>query len=293
MVWLIGNGGMLGSDVEKLLRTSKIEFIETDLEVDISDYRSLEDFSRGKKVDWIVNCAAYTNVDAAEDEQELAFRINADGPRNLARIAEKLNAKLIHISTDYVFDGMKENAYTEEDQPNPQCVYGESKLAGEKGVQDILTDYFILRTAWLYGMNGKNFVSTMLRLFGERDEISVVADQWGSPTYTRDLAEAIVTILKGDSNSFGIYHFTNEGRTHWLNFAQHIYDVAKRHDLVERTVVLHPITTEEYPTRAKRPGNSYLSKEKFKNTFHYAIPLWEEALERYFNETVTTDRTNA
>ena len=290
MVWLIGNRGMLGRDVEQLLLKRNIECISTDLEVDITDYDSLVNFSQKKPVDWIINCAAYTNVDGAEDEEQLAFQINAQGPLNIAHIAHTLNAKLIHLSTDYVFDGTKQNAYTEEDDPNPQSVYGKSKLQGEHYIENALDTYYILRTAWLYGKNGGNFVNTMLRLFRERDEIKVVDDQWGSPTYTKDLADAIVTVVQSDCRNYGIYHFTNEGRTNWFTFAKRIYDEAKKRDMAEQKVVLHAIGTAAYPTKAKRPRNSYLSKEKFKTTFHHTIPEWEEALERFFDERVNDER---
>jgi dTDP-4-dehydrorhamnose reductase len=290
MVWLIGNRGMLGSDVEELFHKRNIEYIATDLEVDIADYQSLVKFSQEKSVDWIINCAAYTNVDGAEDEEELAFQINAQGPRNIANIAHTLNAKLIHLSTDYVFDGTKKDAYTEDDEPNPQSIYGKSKLQGERHVQNTLDTYYIIRTAWLYGKKGKNFVNTMLRLLKERDEISVVDDQWGSPTYIKDLAEAIVMVVQSDCRNYGLYHFTNEGRTNWFTFAKRIYDEAKKRDMVERKAVLQAIGTAAYPTKAKRPRNSYLAKEKFKTTFHHTIPAWAEALQRFFDEMVQDER---
>lgn len=294
LLWLVGNKGMLGSEVEELLKSHKLSYIATDYEVDITDYKLLNDFIADKKVDLIINCAAYTKVDKAEEEIEKAYAINRDGVRNLARIALAKEAKLIHISTDYVFDGQKEKekdrmggtgAYLEEDSPNPLGVYGKSKLAGEEELKRQLEDYFIIRTAWLYGKKGSNFVYTMLKLFQERDLVKVVDDQWGSPTYARDLAEVIIKIIESDSKQYGIYHFTNEGVTSWYEFARTIYRKAKRLGLIEKNkkVEIQPIKTEEYPTAALRPKNSILSKEKIKKTFHIEIRRWEEALKDFLS----------
>ena len=281
MIWLVGNRGMLGTEVHRRLQARKLEHVATDLNVDITDRRAISSFSDPFALSWIVNCSAYTAVDRAEDEPEQAFRINADGVRNLAWVARQKGARLLHISTDYVFDGRKEGAYLETDAPNPSGVYGRSKLQGEQYIREELDTHVILRTAWLYGPVGANFVRTMLRLFQERDEVRVVTDQWGSPTLAGDLADAILGIITKETVQYGTYHFTNDGRTNWFEFASLILELAGKHRLVDREVRLVPIKTEEYPTKALRPANSYLSKEKIKAVFGIPVRSWQEALESF------------
>lgn len=286
MIWLIGNKGMLGNDVEKLLKKRGLTYWGSDKEVDISDYKELEKFGKDKKIKWVINCAGYTKVDKAEEEIDEAFRINRDGVKNIALFSAKRQIRLVHISTDYVFDGWQEGsavAYREDDKTNPINIYGKSKLAGEEEIKKILEEYFIIRTAWLYGLEGNNFVYTMLRLFGERDLVKVVEDQWGSPTYTVDLAGPILKIIEDDSVNYGIYHFTNEGITNWHEFARTIYKKAKRLRLVEdnKKVEIQPIKTEDYPTAARRPKYSVLSKEKMKREFNLKIKDWDKALEDF------------
>ncbi len=285
-IWLIGNRGMLGTEVDAILRGSELEYRATDLEVDITDGEALDQYIIGelKAADWIVNCAAYTAVDRAEDDSEAAFRANADGVRNLAKAARQLDAALIHISTDYVFNGEKDSPYVEQDAPDPRGVYGRSKLKGEEHVRETSERHFIIRTSWLYGKHGKNFVATMLRLFDERDTVKVVSDQWGSPTFARDLAQLIFRIIAEGRNEYGIYHFANEGRTNWYVFAREIYEQGRKRGLVNNEVEIIPIPTEEYPTRAKRPRNSYLSKERVKSVFGVTIRSWEKALQEYLAE---------
>ena len=286
MIWLIGNKGMLGNDVEKLLKERGLAYWASDKEVDIGDYKALEKFGKDKKIKWVINCAGYTKVDKAEEEVNKAFRINKDGVRNITLFSAKRQIRLIHISTDYVFDGRQEGgvvAYTEDDKTNPINIYGKSKLAGEEDIKKILEEYFIIRTAWLYGLKGNNFVYTILRLFEERDLVKVVEDQWGSPTYTVDLAGAILKIIEDDSGSYGIYHFTNEGMTSWYEFARAIYKKAKRLGLIEgnKKVEIQLIKTEDYPTAARRPKYSVLSKEKIKREFNLKIRDWDKALEDF------------
>lgn len=287
MIWLIGNKGMLGYEVEELLKKNNLSYIASDQEIDITDFSILVQYIKDKKIDWIVNCAAYTAVDKAEKEKEKAYSINRDSVRNISKIASEKQAKLIHISTDYVFDGKKDkqSAYTEENQANPMGIYGKSKFAGEREIISLLDKYFIIRTAWLYGVNGHNFVYTMLRLFKEREVITVVDDQWGSPTYAADLAEVILKIIETGSDKFGIYHFTNEGVINWYEFAREIYDKAKEIGIVNgsRNVEIKPIKTEEYPTAAIRPQYSVLSKDKVKKAFNLKIRNWHKALEDFLN----------
>ncbi len=288
MIWLIGNKGMLGYDIERLLKERGLPYCASDKEIDISDYKALEKFGKNKKIKWIINCAGYTKVDKAEEETDEVFRINKDGVRNIALFSSKRQIKLIHISTDYVFDGWQEGsavAYREDDKINPINIYGKSKLAGEEEIKKILEEYFIIRTAWLYGLKGNNFVYTMLRLLKGRDLVKVVKDQWGSPTYTEDLAGAILKIIEDDSVSYGIYHFTNEGITNWYEFARAIYKKAKRLGLIEKNkkVDIQPIKTEEYLTAARRPKYSVLSKEKMKREFNLRIRDWDKALEDFLS----------
>ncbi len=285
MIWLIGNKGMLGNEVEKLLKENNLSYVASDQEIDITNYNLLKRYVENKKVDWIINCASYTVVDKAEEQIKKTYRLNRDGVGNLARIALDKQTKLIHISTDYVFDGKKDKtcAYTEEDKPNPMSIYGKSKLGGEKEIKNVLNEFFIIRTTWLYGLNGSNFVYTMLRLFKERAVIKVVNDQWGSPTYTTDLAGAILKIIEDNSISYGVYHFTNEGMTNWYEFARTIYTKAKRLGLIEdnKKVEIQPIKTEDYPTAARRPRYSVLSKGKIEKEFNLKIRDWNEALEDF------------
>jgi len=285
MIWLIGNKGMLGNDVEKLLEERGLTYCSSDNEVDISDYKALEKFGKNKKSKWVINCAGYTKVDKAEEEIDETFRINKDGVRNIALFSAKRQIRLIHISTDYVFDGRQKGlfVYSEDDETNPINIYGKSKLAGEEEIKKILEEYFIIRTAWLYGLQGNNFVYTMLRLFKERDLVKVVEDQWGSPTYTVDLAGAILKIIEDDTVSYGIYHFTNEGAVSWYEFACTIYKKAKRLGLIEdnKKVVIQPIKTEDYPTATRRPKYSVLSKEKIKKEFDLKIRDCDKALEDF------------
>ena len=286
MIWLIGNKGMLGNDVEKLLKEQGLTYWASDKEVDISDYKALEKFGKEKKFKWVINCAGYTKVDQAEEEIAEAFKLNKDGVRNIALFSAKRQIRLIHISTDYVFNGRQEVggiAYIEDSETNPINIYGKSKLAGEKEIKKILEEYFIIRTAWLYGLQGNNFVYAMLKLFKESDLVKVVDDQWGSPTYTADLVGVILKIIEDNSVSYGIYHFTNEGVASWYEFARNIYKKVKRLGLIEdnKKVEIQPIKTKDYPTAVRRPKYSVLSKEKIKKEFNLKIRDWDEALEDF------------
>ena len=285
MIWLIGNKGMLGYDIERLLREQGFAYCASDKEIDITDYKALEKFGKDKKIRWVINCAGYTKVDKAEEEIDEAFRINKDGVRNIALFSAKRQIRLIHISTDYVFDGLQKApfVYSEDDETNPINIYGKSKLAGEQEIKEVFEKYFIIRTAWLYGLQGNNFVYTMLKLFKEKEVVKVVKDQRGSPTYTVDLAKGILKIIEDNSVSYGLYHFTNEGVANWYEFARTIYKKAKRLGLIEgnKKVVIKPIETEDYPTKALRPRYSVLSKEKIKKEFNLKIRNWDEALEDF------------
>ena len=257
---------MLGTEVEAQLKKSELAYWATDREVDITDDSALSACMKDKSIDWVINCAAYTAVDQAEDEIEAAYRLNRDGVCNLAALVRQQKARLLHISTDYVFDGKKKppTAYQETDLPHPLSIYGKSKLAGEQAITRHLNGNLIVRTAWLYGLRGHNFVKTMLQLFGERDQVKVVDDQWGSPTYAGDLARALIQIITASHVPAGIYHFSNMGVTTWYRFALEILQQAKERGLIakHKKVQITPITTAQFPTQAIRPQNSLLSKQK-------------------------------
>jgi dTDP-4-dehydrorhamnose reductase len=282
MIWLIGNKGMLGTEVETLLAASKFEFLTSDREVDITSYNDIESFSNGQNINWIINCAAYTAVDKSEDEEDIAYSINATGPENLAKLAKKLNAKLIHISTDYVFPGDEPTPRKEDDITGPTGAYGRTKLAGEQKIQEIFDEYFIIRTAWLYGPAGNNFVYTMLKLMKERDRITVVNDQTGSPTSAVDLAKLIFHIIDHNSSKYGIYHFSNEGKITWYDFAVEIKKLGIEYGKIDDTCMVEPCASDQFPTKAVRPAYSLMSKEKVKTELGFSVPVWENSLNEFF-----------
>lgn len=287
MIWLIGNKGMLGTELAQALASSRLEYTGSDREVDILDPEAIQAFAHGKKIGWIVNCAAYTAVEKAEDEAELCARLNAQGPENIARAASKLGAKLIHISTDYVFDGSGNRPYVEDDPVAPIGVYGRTKAEGEARLREACPQHVIVRTAWLYGRHGPNFVTTMLRLMREKEKVGVVADQRGTPTYAADLAAAIVSILRAPRVVYGTFHFSDVGETTWYEFAVAIQRLGREHGLLERDCSVDPLTTAQYPTKVRRPAYSVLSKEKIVATYGLKIPNWEGALKSYIAELAT------
>lgn len=284
MIWLVGDRGMLGSDVAAALRDSALEFAGTDRELSILDPEALASFASAKKIDWIVNCAAYTAVDKAEDEVEACMRLNAEGPENLARLARSIGARLVHLSTDYVFNGRGERPYREDDPVDPVSVYGRTKAEGETRVRSACPEYVILRTAWLYGVNGPNFVHTMLRLMRSRDRIGVVVDQRGSPTWSVDLAAAILRIVTASSPSYGTYHFTDGGEITWYEFALAIRDIGLEAGVLEGVCAVDPLTTDQYPTKARRPAYSVLSKDAIVRDYGVEIPDWRSSLRRFIFE---------
>ena len=250
-------------------------------DVDITDVDSVAKIFKSFEPDYCINAAAYTAVDKAESEPEKARLLNVTGPRNLAIACAKSDTILVHISTDFVFDGENENPYTEQDIPNPQSIYGQTKLAGELAIQENLTKYFIIRTSWVYSEFGSNFMKTMLRLARERDSLSVVDDQIGSPTNAVDLANAILQIIEfsynnpepSNLNLYGIYNFSNEGQCSWYEFAKKIFEIHK----IE--IDLQPIPTSAFPTAAKRPKFSVLDKGKIFDFFSICPRYWEKSLQ--------------
>ena len=280
MIWLIGNKGMLGSEIARQLTENKIDFVGTDIDVDITSYEALATFAKNKSIKWIINCAAYTAVDLAESNVELATKLNATAPGNIAKVAKEIDATVIHISTDYVFDGTGDSPRTEDMEIAPIGVYGVTKADGEKSVSENSEKYYILRTAWLYGWAGKNFVYTMLRAMNKNPAVKVVADQKGTPTFAGDLADVILKIIsKENLIPYGIYHVTDLGETTWWDFTNEIKNQGiDAGYLQNKDCVVNPCTTEEYPTPAKRPAYSVLSKDKIQKALGITLPQWQESL---------------
>ena len=278
-VLITGANGQLGSELQKLAPLyPQFQFFPIDIDtLDLCNQKAVESFLYGHNFDYLINCAAYTAVDKAEDDIFLCYRINSDAVQYMAEAARG-KTRIIHISTDYVFDGTAQRPLRETDKPNPPSVYGRSKLDGERRLLDVAPDSIVIRTSWLYSSFGNNFVKTMLRLGKEKDSLNVVNDQIGTPTYATDLAKAILTIIEESEESAvfsrGIYHYSNEGVCSWYDFCLKIHELAGI-----TTCKVHPITTAEYPTKAVRPRYSVLDKTKIKETFHIEIPAWEESLE--------------
>lgn len=281
-ILVTGAGGQLGSELRYLSEndlslSAGIEFIFADKNrLDMTNKTAIKSFCKINAVSHIINCAAYTAVDKAESEPDKADTINHLAVKYLAEVAKKHDIAVIHISTDYVFDGKSKEAYKETDNPNPENVYGKTKLLGEQALQDISpVKSIIIRTSWLYSSFGSNFLKTMLRLGQERDELNVVIDQVGSPTYARDLARAILQIipqLSSDSKAVQIYHYSNQGTCSWYDFAKAIFLAADIHCKV------NPIPSSDYPTPAKRPSNSTLANDKIQNEFGISLVPWQQSL---------------
>ena len=275
-ILITGCNGQLGNELQLLEKNyPNHQWLNTDVEeLDITNQLAVNQFVAENKVDGIVNCAAYTAVDKAESDRQLATALNTDAPAYLATAIEKRGGWLLHISTDYVFDGTNHTPYVETDTPCPDSVYGSTKLAGEMGVMKFCRKTMIIRTGWLYSTFGNNFVKTMLRLGRERDKLGVVFDQVGTPTYAHDLAQAIMTAIEQGVKP-GIFHFSDEGVCSWYDFAKAIHRMAG----INRCQV-RPLHTEEYPTPASRPHYSVLDKTKIKQTYGIVIPQWEESLQK-------------
>ena len=280
---IIGSNGQLGWEICRQGKERDCNIIALDIpEIDITNRYDLNEKLSPIDFDLLVNCAAYTAVDKAEAEHKLAYAVNSDGPAYLAEICAERSVPLVHVSTDYVFSGNKDGCNLETDLVEPLGVYGKSKSEGEDQVRSILDNYLILRTSWLYGVHGVNFVKTMLKLGKEREEIRVVADQYGCPTFAADLAEAILNIVSRYNNdqeiTWGTYHFCGSGSTTWHGFASKIFEIAKAYDQLKVKNVI-PIKTTEYPTPAERPKNSVMDCSMLKGCFNINPPLWEDSLD--------------
>lgn len=273
-VLVTGGNGQLAQclkDVVKHHKNLAVDFLDLP-DLDITNQLQLASFFSKNKFDYCVNCAAYTAVDLAEEQSSLAYAVNAVGPKNLAEVCQKHQTTLIHISTDFVFDGQKRTPYLETDIPNPLGVYGASKWQGERYIQEVMETYFIVRTSWLYSEYGNNFMKTMLKLSETRDKISVVSDQFGSPTYAGDLAEVLLKIILSSSKAYGLYHFSNSGAISWYDFAVEIFKQ------FGKTIEVKPIKTKDYPTAAKRPEYSVLKTTKIQEEFNLQVRHWKLSL---------------
>ena len=276
-VLVTGVKGQLGYDVVNELEKRGHEAVGVDIqEMDITDANSVDQVIGETAPDAVIHCAAYTAVDAAEDNVEICRKVNADGTQNIANKCKQLDIPMIYISTDYVFDGQGERPWLPDDERAPLNVYGQTKYEGELAVQNTLDKYFIVRIAWVFGVNGKNFIKTMLNLGKTRDSLTVVNDQFGSPTYTYDLAKLLVDMVQTDK--YGIYHATNEGICTWYEFACEIFKQAGL------SVSVAPVTADQYPAKAKRPSNSRMSKDKLEENGFERLPSWQDALARYLKE---------
>ena len=274
-ILVTGSNGQLGSEMVALQpQETHHQWFNLDInELDITDKNAVEQFVVNNKIDGIINCAAYTNVDKAEEDVALCYKVNRDAPQYLAQAIEKVGGFIIHISTDYVFDGTNNIPYAEQDKPNPVTIYGKSKIEGEQYVCESCKQHIIIRTAWVYSSYGKNFVKTMIKLGKEKPSLGVIFDQIGSPTYARDMAKAIITIVNQGIIP-GIYNFSNEGVISWYDFTKHIHQLANI-----TSCEVAPIHTADYPTLAQRPHFSVLDKTKIKNTYNIEIPYWRDSLE--------------
>lgn len=310
MIWVIGSTGMLGAELCRLLQKNKLQFVGTSSDVDARDFKALKAFAdkretenymtahkkgEASRIKWIVNCSAYTAVEKAETDKDAAKALNEDAPQNIARVAREIGAKLIHISTDYVFDGKGSVPYKESDEKCPLGVYGQTKSDGEDQIQKTMTQYFIIRTSWLYGFDRPNFVYTMAKLMNSKEQIKVVNDQRGSPTWTVDLAEAILQTIKSvdkagtdifskESVPYGIYHFTDAGETTWFDFATEIQRLLKKRKLLSNDCKVLPCTTQEYGAKVERPAYSVLSKDKIAKALKIKIPKWQDSLEKFIKD---------
>ena len=272
-----GVKGQLGHDVVKECEKRGITAIGVDIEeMDITDAAACEKVIKEAKVDAVIHCAAYTAVDAAEDNIELCRKINAEGTENIVKVCRELNIKMMYFSTDYVFNGKGDRPWKTDDERSPLNVYGQTKYEGELAVENSLEKYFILRIAWVFGVNGKNFIKTMLRLGKEKGAVSVVNDQIGSPTYTADLAVLAVDMIQTDK--YGTYHATNERLCSWYEFACQIFNEANM------DVKVTPVSSDAFPAKAKRPSNSRMDKSKLTENGFSPLPGWQDALKRYLKE---------
>jgi len=275
-VLITGAEGQLGKDFQKILDNKQIEYFAVDLDLNITDYDRLDEYVRGKQISHIINCAAYNEVDKAEDDWETAFAVNGSGAKNLSLVAKNLNAVLVHYSTDYVFDGKKGEAYTISDQPKPLSKYGESKLLGEQMTQKFASKYFLIRTSWLFGLANENFVTKVLKWSQNNKELSIVSDQISCPTYSFDLAKASLDLIR--TEKYGLYHITNTEYCSRYEWAKYILDMTKWEGKIKSSL------SSQFKTAAKRPVFSALDSCGLEKVIGYQLPNWQDATKRYLEE---------
>ncbi len=283
-IWLVGAEGMLGRQLAGEWVGRGTAFFASDREVDIRDPRALREFVRGKEIGWIVNCAAYTAVDRAEDDPDAALAVNASGVENLARVAAGIRARLVHFSTDYVFAGDQAEPYREGDPPRPLSRYGWSKWQGELRLAATLDAHFLFRVSWLYGVHGPNFVKTMLKVFREKECARVVNDQFGSPTYAAALAANIAGLIASGCERYGVYHYCDGGVISWFDFAVAIQELGLAAGLLECIIPIEAIPTSQFPTRAQRPARAVLDNGKAVRDLGFRVRDWRENLGEFFQE---------
>lgn len=283
-IWLVGAAGMLGRQLAGEFASRDWAFFASDREVDIRDPGQLQAYARSRRIAWIVNCAAYTAVDRAEDDPGAALAVNALGVENLARLAGEIGAKLVHFSSDYVFAGDRDEPYLERDEPRPLSRYGWSKFQGELRLAARLERHFLLRISWLYGVHGPNFVRTMLRVFARQQKARVVDDQFGSPTYAALLAGNVAGLIAADSERFGTYHYCDAGVISWFDFASAIQELALQTGMIANKIPVEAVPTREFPTRAQRPARAVLDCARVQAELGFRVRPWRSNLKDFFAE---------
>jgi len=288
-ILITGAQGQVGKELVSIANQRGFDVIAAgQTELDITQLKNIESYVEVHQPDLVINAAAYTAVNKAEEEQDITYAINRDGTANLAAVSKEKNIPLLHISTDYVFDGTKSEAYSENDAVSPLGIYGISKWQGEETIRQTLPEHIILRVAWVFGAQGNNFVKTMLRLAKDRDELSVVADQFGGPSPAKDIAKTLIILAeqyqKEKTLEWGTYHYCGDEKVSWCGFAKEILKQAKEQGLIEKDIKVNAITTAEYQDPTKRPANSMLDCEKIKNTFGIEMPSWKESLNQVLTE---------
>lgn len=287
-ILITGAQGQVGKELVSIAKQHYDVIAAGRDELDITQGKDVAEYIESSQPDIVINAAAYTAVDKAEEDQEIAYAINRDGAKNLAIACAQHNIPLLHISTDYVFDGSKIDAYSETDSVSPLGIYGDSKWQGEEAIRTQPTQHIILRVAWVFGAHGNNFVKTMLRLAKDRNELNVVADQFGGPSPAKSIAKTLISLVdiyqKDKSLNWGTYHYCGTDKTNWCDFAKEIFRQANDKGLINKEIRVNSITTAEYPTLAKRPQNSMLNCEKIKNTFGIDMPDWHDGLNEVLTE---------
>ncbi len=288
-ILITGAQGQVGKELVSIANQRGFDVIAAgQTELDITQLKNIESYVEVHQPDLVINAAAYTAVNKAEEEQDITYAINRDGTANLAAVSKEKNIPLLHISTDYVFDGTKSEAYSENDAVSPLGIYGISKWQGEETIRQTLPEHIILRVAWVFGAQGNNFVKTMLRLAKDRDELSVVEDQFGRPSPAKDIAKTLIILAeqyqKEKTLEWGTYHYCGDEKVSWCGFAKEILKQAKEQGLIEKDIKVNAITTAEYQDPTKRPANSMLDCEKIKNTFGIEMPSWKESLNQVLTE---------